>query len=78
MMPPVLERLVRTDAPAAVLVIRLAVGLVFLSEGIQKWIRPEDVGAARFARIGIPRPSCWRLSWVGSRSPVAQCRCSAC
>lgn len=45
-----------SEAPASVLLVRLAVGLVFLSEGIQKWIRPEDVGAGRFARIGIPSP----------------------
>jgi len=32
---------------------RLIVGLVFLSEGIQKYIMPEVVGAGRFERIGF-------------------------
>lgn len=43
-------------APAAVLMIRLMVGGVFLSEGIQKFITPESVGAGRFAKIGLPAP----------------------
>lgn len=55
-MSAVMERLLRTDAPAAVLAIRLSVGLVFLSEGLQKWTRPDAVGAGRFAAIGIPWP----------------------
>lgn len=32
------------------------VGAVFLSEGIQKFLIPEDVGAGRFAKIGLPMP----------------------
>ena len=35
------------------LIPRLVVGLVFLSEGIQKYIMPEVVGAGRFERIGF-------------------------
>jgi putative oxidoreductase len=38
----------------AVILIRLAVGAVFLSEGIQKFLFPETCGSGRFARIGIP------------------------
>lgn len=30
------------------------VGLIFLSEGIQKLLFPETLGTGRFARIGIP------------------------
>jgi putative oxidoreductase len=37
--------------------IRLVVGIVFLSEGILKFFRPEDLGVGRFARIGLPLPS---------------------
>lgn len=44
------------SAPAATILIRLMVGTVFLSEGIQKFLYPADVGAERFARIGIPYP----------------------
>lgn len=32
------------------------VGVVFLSEGIQKFLFPEAVGAGRFAKIGLPEP----------------------
>jgi uncharacterized membrane protein YphA (DoxX/SURF4 family) len=32
------------------------VGGVFLSEGIQKFLFPESVGAGRFAKIGLPSP----------------------
>jgi putative oxidoreductase len=45
-----------TTAPAAAILIRVAVGGVFLSEGIQKFLYPAAVGAGRFARIGIPAP----------------------
>ena len=51
-----LQLIVRTNAPAAVILIRLVVGGVFLSEGIQKFVYPEDLAAGRFARIGIPSP----------------------
>jgi putative oxidoreductase len=49
-------RIVRTTAPPAVILIRLMVGGIFLSEGIQKFLYPLDVGTGRFARIGIPLP----------------------
>jgi uncharacterized membrane protein YphA (DoxX/SURF4 family) len=32
------------------------VGCVFLSEGIQKFLFPAEIGAGRFARIGLPSP----------------------
>jgi putative oxidoreductase len=51
-----LDRLTSTTAPAAAIFIRLMVGAVFLSEGIQKFLYPADVGAGRFARIGLPAP----------------------
>ncbi|HBE42818.1 MAG TPA: DoxX family protein [Bacteroidales bacterium] len=35
---------------------RLIVGLVFLSEGIQKFLFPELVGAGRFEKIGFANP----------------------
>jgi len=43
-------------APAAVILIRIMIGAVFLTEGIQKFLYPAQVGAGRFARIGIPWP----------------------
>ncbi len=30
------------------------VGLVFLSEGIQKFLFPQDLGVGRFEKIGVP------------------------
>lgn len=41
----------------ALILIRLAVGAVFLSEGIQKFLFPETLGVGRFIHIGIPWPS---------------------
>lgn len=38
------------------LLLRLMVGWVFLSEGIQKFLFPAALGAGRFAKIGIPAP----------------------
>lgn len=49
-----LRRAMRTDSSPWTLAIRLAVGLVFLPEGIQKLAFPEILGAGRFLRIGIP------------------------
>jgi putative oxidoreductase len=51
-----LQPIMRSSAPDAVLLIRLMVGLVFLSEGIQKFLFPDDVGVGRFTRIGLPAP----------------------
>jgi uncharacterized membrane protein YphA (DoxX/SURF4 family) len=50
-------RALTTSAPArAVVLIRLMVGAVFLSEGIQKFLFPDERGVGRFTRIGIPEP----------------------
>jgi putative oxidoreductase len=49
-----IHRTIATSAPAAVILIRLIVGGVFLAEGIQKFLFPAEVGAGRFAKIGIP------------------------
>jgi len=45
-----------TSAPAATILIRLAVGCVFLSEGIQKFLFPAELGVGRFVKIGLPYP----------------------
>ena len=41
------------------LISRLVVGLVFLSEGIQKFILPDVVGTGRFTKIGFSHPGFW-------------------
>jgi uncharacterized membrane protein YphA (DoxX/SURF4 family) len=51
-----MRRLITTQAPAATILIRLLVGAVFLSEGIQKFLFADAQGAGRFAKIGIPAP----------------------
>src|SRR6266566_8152672 len=51
-----MRRLLSTNAPAATLLVRLLVGSVFLSEGIQKFLFPAELAAGRFAKIGIPVP----------------------
>jgi putative oxidoreductase len=38
------------------LLIRLMVGAVFLSEGIQKFLFPDERGVGRFIKIGLPSP----------------------
>ena len=48
----------------AVLLIRILVGWVFLSEGIQKFLFPDSLGIGRFVKIGIPWPQVM-ASFVG-------------
>lgn len=42
-----------------VILVRLVVGLIFLSEGIQKYLFPDLVGAGRFEKIGFDNPVFW-------------------
>jgi putative oxidoreductase len=42
--------------PIAPFLVRMIVGCVFLSEGIQKFLFSESLGVGRFIRIGIPAP----------------------
>jgi uncharacterized membrane protein YphA (DoxX/SURF4 family) len=51
-----LNRITTTHAPWAVILLRMMVGAVFLSEGIQKFLFPAEVGAGRFAKIGFGSP----------------------
>jgi putative oxidoreductase len=50
------KHVLTTNASAAVIIIRLMVGAVFLSEGIQKFMFPAEVGSGRFEKIGFPSP----------------------
>jgi len=38
------------------ILIRVIVGVVFLTEGILKFARPAELGVGRFAHIGLPWP----------------------
>ena len=53
---PSMRKLLSANAPGAVLLVRLIVGGIFFSEGIQKFLFPGDLGVGRFTKIGIPSP----------------------
>jgi putative oxidoreductase len=55
-MKPLFGQILSSRAPTATALIRLLVGWVFLSEGIQKFLFPEALGVGRFVKIGIPWP----------------------
>ncbi|MEO8699471.1 MAG: DoxX family protein [Kofleriaceae bacterium] len=50
------RRQLESDAPRATILVRIAIGLVFVAEGIQKFLYADALGAGRFAKIGIPAP----------------------
>jgi len=58
------------QADWGLLLLRLLVGWVFLSEGIQKFLFPAALGAGRFAKIGIPAPAI-----TGPFVGVVECVC---
>jgi putative oxidoreductase len=49
-------KLLATRAPSATLLVRLVVGFVFVTEGVQKFLFSEQLGAGRFRKIGLPSP----------------------
>jgi len=53
------QKLIHTDNSKTTIIIRLIVGAIFLSEGIQKILFPEIVGVGRFAKIGFENPEFW-------------------
>jgi putative oxidoreductase len=60
-----LKRILETNDSKTTILIRWIVGLVFLSEGIQKFLFPLIRGAGRFEKIGLPSPE-FLGSLVGS------------
>jgi putative oxidoreductase len=50
------QKLLAPSPPRAVLLVRLAIAFVFVTEGIQKFLYPEALGVGRFLKIGIPYP----------------------
>lgn len=59
------RNIINTDSSKTTIIIRLMVGAVFLSEGIQKFLFADTLGAGRFAKIGLPSPE-FLGSFVGS------------
>lgn len=51
-----LESYLLTDTSRTTILIRFLVGIVFVTEGIQKFLYPAIRGAGRFESIGIPFP----------------------
>ncbi len=51
-----LRKIMATNAPTAAILVRLLVGITFLTEGVLKFMLAGELGAGRFARIGIPAP----------------------
>jgi putative oxidoreductase len=51
-----LKKIIKTSNEKSLILVRLIVGLVFLSEGIQKFLFPAVRGAGRFESIGLPNP----------------------
>jgi uncharacterized membrane protein YphA (DoxX/SURF4 family) len=48
-----------SDNDNSTILIRLAVGLIFLTEGVQKYLFPELLGTGRFLNIGFSHPAFW-------------------
>ena len=51
--------IIRSASDNRSVLIRLIVGLIFLSEGIQKFLFPELLGPGRFLKIGFSDPEFW-------------------
>lgn len=61
--------LIKTRNDKWIILIRILVGFVFLSEGIQKFLFPEIRGVGRFEDIGMPAPEFFGY-FVGSFETV--------
>jgi putative oxidoreductase len=53
------QTIISTVHDNRVIIVRLIVGLIFLSEGIQKYLFPDLVGTGRFEKIGFADPAFW-------------------
>ncbi|WP_282784826.1 DoxX family protein [Phaeodactylibacter xiamenensis] len=60
-----MQKLIGTTNDRSLLLIRLMVGFVFLSEGIQKFLFPAVRGAGRFEKLGFSDPD-FLSAFVGS------------
>lgn len=50
------SKLLQTGNDKTVILIRVMVGVVFLAEGIQKFLYPDMRGVGRFEKMGFPEP----------------------
>ena len=51
--------IIKTEDDSRAALVRLIVGLVFLTEGIQKFLFPDLLGTGRFLTIGFSNPAFW-------------------
>jgi putative oxidoreductase len=51
-----MRKILASSAPSSVVLVRLIVGAVFLSEGIQKFLSPPELGVGCFTKVGLPAP----------------------
>lgn len=66
------SKIIHTDNSKTTIIIRLIVGAIFLSEGIQKLLFPALRGAGRFEKIGLPSPE-----FLGSFVGIFEILCGA-
>ncbi|WP_417363812.1 DoxX family protein [Galbibacter sp.] len=59
------QKIIHSNSSKTTIIIRLIVGTVFLSEGIQKFLYPAVRGAGRFEKIELPSPE-FLGTFVGS------------
>ena len=50
---------IQTTDDKKIIIARLIVGLVFLTEGIQKYLFPDLLGPGRFLKVGFSNPDFW-------------------
>ena len=50
------QKIISSDNSKTTVIIRLMVGAIFLSEGIQKFLFPAARGIGRFEKMGFPNP----------------------
>lgn len=60
-----MKSVLQTDNDTTTIIIRVIIGVIFLSEGVQKFILPLERGAGRFEKIGFYYPEFFS-SLVGS------------
>lgn len=58
------RKIIATDHSKTTVLIRIMVGAIFLSEGIQKFLYPAARGVGRFEKMGFPNPDFF-ASFVG-------------
>jgi putative oxidoreductase len=51
--------ILRTENDNRAILVRLTVGLIFLTEGVQKFLFPDLLGTGRFLSIGFSDPAFW-------------------